>query len=145
MQNVDLPRLHCLRCVYTWTPVRSPVRMCPRCKSRLWDTPRLRPIRLGTGLGIEEILTPHRAEILRLSRKFGAKRLRVFGSVRRKEADDRSDIDLLVEWKRGVSPLAGLDLAVGLHKVLGRHVDLVEEERLHWSIRPHALAEAIPI
>jgi predicted nucleotidyltransferase len=145
MQEVLLPRLHCYRCVYTWTPTKSPVRMCPRCKSRLWDKPKLRAIHLGTGLGIEEILTPHHATILNLAKRFGAKRLRVFGSVRRKEADDRSDVDLLVEWKKGASSLAGLDMTVALKKLLRREVDLVEEERLHWSIRPHALAEAVPL
>lgn len=69
----------------------------------------------------------------------------MFGSVRRNEADDLSDVDLLVEWKSGTSPLAGLDLTVALQNVLGREVDLVELDRLHWSIRPHALAEAVPI
>lgn len=119
--------------------------MCPRCKSKLWDTPKLRPVRLGNGLGIDDILTPHRDKILALAKQFGVKRLQVFGSVRRKEADDRSDVDLLVEWKAGASPLAGLDLTIALKEVLERRVDLVEEERLHWSIRPHALAEAVPL
>ncbi|HEV2520011.1 MAG TPA: nucleotidyltransferase domain-containing protein [Thermoplasmata archaeon] len=119
--------------------------MCPRCKSRLWDKPKLRSVRLGTQLGIEDILTPHRAAILDLARRYGAKRLLVFGSVRRKEADARSDVDLLVEWKKGAPPLAGLDLTVELKNLLGRRVDLVEPERLHWSIRPHALAEATPL
>jgi hypothetical protein len=32
--------------------------MCPRCKSTLWDVPKIRPIKLGKGLGIEEILAP---------------------------------------------------------------------------------------
>ncbi len=119
--------------------------MCPRCKSRYWETPRLRPVRLGRGLGIEQILAPHRDEILRIARHHGARTVRVFGSVRRREADERSDVDLLVEWNRGTSPLAGLDLAVALRKLLARRVDVVEEERLFWAIRPHAVAEAVPL
>lgn len=125
--------------------MKSPVRICPRCKSRLWDKPKLRSVRLGTRLGIDDILTPHHAAILELANRYGAKRLLVFGSVRRREADARSDVDLLVEWKKGASPLAGLDLTVALKKLLGREVDLVEPERLHWSVRPHALAEALPL
>jgi hypothetical protein len=145
MREVEIPRLQCLRCVYTWTPVKSPVRRCPRCKSQLWDRPRLRTIRLGNGQGIEEILGPHRGEIMRVARRLGATRVRVFGSVRRREADARSDVDLLVEWKRGTSPLATVDLQVALRRLLGRRVDVVEADRLHWSIRPHALAEAVPL
>lgn len=145
MQSVDLPQLHCYRCIYSWHPVRSPVRMCPRCKSRLWDTPKLRPVRLGKGLGIEEVLGPHRSEILDLARRMGARKVRVFGSVRRREADSKSDVDLLVDWRRGVSPLAAPRLAIALRSLLGRTVDVVEVDHLPWSVRPFADAEAVPL
>jgi predicted nucleotidyltransferase len=145
MRAVDLPTLHCHRCIYTWHPIKSPVRMCPRCKSKLWDTPKFRSLQLGTGLGIDEILGPHRRDILRLARQLGARRIRVFGSVRRREAGASSDVDLLVDWKRGASPLAGTRLAVALVRLLKRPVDVAELANLPWSIRPHAEAEAIPL
>ena len=33
-------RLTCEKCSYEWTPRRKDVRMCPRCKSVRWDTPK---------------------------------------------------------------------------------------------------------
>lgn len=44
METVALPVLRCHRCGKAWTPRRPLVRMCPRCKSRLFTTPR-RPSR----------------------------------------------------------------------------------------------------
>ncbi len=141
----SLPELHCYRCIYTWTPRHLPVRMCPRCKSRLWNTPDVRPISLGDGLGIPEIFGVHRARVLALARKYGAKRVRVFGSVRRRCADKRSDVDLLVDALPRASLLDHARLEVELSKLLGRAVDVVEEETLPWSMRPQVLAEAVPL
>ncbi|MGD0587193.1 MAG: nucleotidyltransferase family protein [Thermoplasmata archaeon] len=143
MQHVTIPRIHCYRCVYTWTPVKTPVRMCPRCKSTLWDVPKIRPVKFGDGLGIEEILTPHLDEIRRLARKHGAERIMVFGSVRRREATEKSDVDLMVRWKRPVSLLDRAGLRTDLEKALGRSVDLVNEGGLHWAIQPQIEAEAV--
>ena len=119
--------------------------MCPRCKSRLWDVPQIRPVRLGKGLGTEDILTPHRNQVLRLARKYGARRLFVFGSVRRREATDRSDLDLLVEWRRIPSSLGHAALAEDIERVVGRSVDLVNRGDLHWAMSPQVEAEALPI
>ncbi|MDG6913126.1 MAG: nucleotidyltransferase family protein [Nitrososphaerota archaeon] len=94
---------------------------------------------------MEEILGPHRPAILRLARKYGARRLRVFGSVRRREATRTSDIDLIVEWERKVSTLEFVGMRLDLEKLLQRKVDLVEEEGLHWFIRPQTVAEAVPL
>ncbi len=136
---------HCHRCVYTWQMRRRYPRMCPRCKSRLWNVPEVRPVQLGKGLGIEEILFPHRAAILRLARKYGAKGLRVFGSVRRREATERSDVDLLVEWRKPVSLLTHAVLESGIERIVGRKVDLVNEADLRWSAKPSVASEAVPL
>lgn len=32
--------LQCRRCGYQWTPRKSVVSMCPKCKSKRWSTPR---------------------------------------------------------------------------------------------------------
>jgi predicted nucleotidyltransferase len=119
--------------------------MCPRCKSRIWNTPDVRPISFGEGLGIPEILGAHRARVLALARKYGAKRVRVFGSVRRRTADKRSDVDLLVDALPRASLLDHARLEIELGKLLGRAVDVVEEESLPWSMRPQVLAEAVPL
>lgn len=140
-----LPELHCYRCIYSWTPRRLPIRMCPRCKSRLWDTPKVHPITLGEGLGIPEVIGSHRARVLALARKYGAQRVRVFGSVRRRGASERSDVDLLVDDLPRASLLDHARLEIELAKLLGRTVDVVEERSLPWSIRPQVLAEAVPL
>lgn len=145
MREVKLVRLQCYRCLYEWTPVRSPVRICPRCKSKLWDVPKVRPVRRGRGLGVEEVIRPHREEILKLVRKHGGRHARVFGSVRRAEADEESDVDFLVDFGKNAPPLARLELKIQLEELLGRAVDVAEEQSLPWFVRPYALAEAVPI
>jgi uncharacterized protein len=143
MREVLLPRLGCYRCVYEWTPIRSPVRRCPRCKSLLWDVPKIRPVRLGQGLGVREILEPHRARVLRTARRFGARNVRIFGSVRRSEADARSDVDFLVDWARNARPLARLRLETALSTILGRSVQVAAPPDIPWSFRPQVIAEAV--
>jgi len=145
MATESLPELHCHRCIYTWTPRRLPVRMCPRCKSRLWDTPNIWPISLGEGLGIPEVIGPHRTRVIAVARKYGAKRVRVFGSVRRRSANERSDVDILVDDLPRASLLDHARLETELGQLLGRTVDVMEEGSLPWSIRPQVLAEAIPL
>jgi uncharacterized protein len=73
------------------------------------------------------------------------KELRVFGSVRRREATTSSDVDFLVEWKRPVSLLAYAGLRSELEDLLGRRVDLANRGGLHPAIGPRVEAEAVPI
>ena len=69
----------------------------------------------------------------------------MFGSVRRQEATDRSDVDLLVEWKRPVSLLHVAGLRIELRKTLGRDVDLVNRHGVHWAMEPQVEAEKVPL
>jgi len=50
-------------------------------------------------MDIQKLLEEKREEILRICAKYGARNVRVFGSVARGEADDTSDIDLLVHTR----------------------------------------------
>jgi hypothetical protein len=50
-----------------------------------------------------DALKRHRSEVLRLAAHYGATDVRVFGSVARGEADDASDIDLIVRMGPGRS------------------------------------------
>ena len=128
-----------------WKPRNPEVARCPRCKSKLWDVPRLQKIERGGGLGIAEIIGPKREEVLALLAKHKAGHPRVFGSVGRGSADRRSDVDLLVEFEEGASLFDHLELIGDLQKVLGRKVDVTTPEGLHWIIRPQALVEAVPL
>lgn len=145
MAAIELARIRCYRCYYEWIARKLPVRACPRCRSKLYATPRLPPVRIGKGLGIREIVSPKRTRLLALARKHGAKRVRIFGSVRRQEADRSSDIDLLVEWRETASPLAPLRLAIDATELFGRRVDVVSDETLPWSLAPRVLSEAVEI
>ena len=103
----------------------------------------VRKVEAGDRLGLEDVLGPHRAGVVALARGFGARRVRVFGSVRRQTAGRQSDLDLLVDDLPGASLLDAARLEVELGRLLGRPVDVVEEDALPWSIRPQVLAEAV--
>src|SRR5436853_267939 len=86
-----------------------------------------------------------REEILRLSAQRGARNLRVFGSVARGEANDNSDLDLLVEWESDRSLLDHAGLVQDLQELLGMKVHIGTEKSLHWYVRDRILREATPL
>ena len=96
-------------------------------------------------MGIEELLREKHEEILRLAAKHGATKVRVFGSVARGDADLSSDVDFLVELAPGRSLFDLGGLLMDLQDLLGRPVDVVDEEGIKPRIRDRILSEAIPI
>jgi len=146
--ELEIPELHCYRCGNTWTPRARIVRICPRCKSSYWDEPKIRMPTGGGGLGVEDILGPYRSRIERLAQRYHAREIRVFGSVARGAARPDSDVDFLVDFDRSRkirSTLRSVDFALELETLLGRHVDVVTEESLHWFIQPQVVTEAVPL
>ena len=83
------------------------------------------------------LIEQHRTEIAALCRRFGVKRLDVFGSAARAKDFDpaRSDVDLLVEFEpaSGNDFSAFVDLKEALEHVLGRSVDLVDRQAVVTS------------
>lgn len=79
-------------------------------------------------------LTEHQDEVVALCRRFGVRRLEVFGSATGDEFDRaRSDIDFLVELEPpgGTSRFdAFFGLKEGLEALFGRPVDLVDPSAL---------------
>ena len=75
------------------------------------------------------LIDDHRAEIEALCRRYRVRRLDVFGSAIRDDFDpERSDVDFLVEFQRGTSPLrlqTYFGFRESLAELLGRPVDLV--------------------
>lgn len=53
-------------------------------------------------MGIQELLQEKRNEILALALRYGARNVRVFGSVARGDASPNSDIDLLLRGAENV-------------------------------------------
>jgi predicted nucleotidyltransferase len=93
----------------------------------------------------EELLKVNQGEILGLAAKYGARNVRVFGSVARGQADERSDVDFLVEMDPGRSLLDLGGLQAELEALLGCPVDVVTEKALKPRIRGRILAEAVQI
>lgn len=93
----------------------------------------------------EQLVKEKRGEILRIAADHGARNVRVFGSVVRGEAGDRSDIDFLVEFEPGHSLLDHAGLVNDLEKLLGCKVDVVTEGGLYWLLRRRILKEAQPL
>ncbi|HYU33982.1 MAG TPA: nucleotidyltransferase domain-containing protein [Thermoanaerobaculia bacterium] len=86
-----------------------------------------------------------RSEILRLAALHGATNVRVFGSVARGEADERSDVDFLVDMRNGRSLLDLGGLLTDLQELLSHSVDVVTERGLKARIRDRVLEEAVPL
>jgi len=90
---------------------------------------------------------PHqkRDEILRLCARYGARNVRIFGSAARGQADERTDLDLLVEMEPGRSLFDLGGLQHELEQLLGCPVDVVTERGLKARIRDRVLREAVPL
>ena len=91
---------------------------------------------------LETLLRAKRDEILQICAKYGARNVRVFGSVARGEADEQSDIDLLVEFEPNRSLLDHAGLWVELQELLGVKVDVVSERGLKPRIRQRVLYQS---
>jgi predicted nucleotidyltransferase len=94
---------------------------------------------------LEEQLKEKRETILRICAKHGARNVRVFGSVARGEADEQSDIDLLVDMEPGRTLLDLGGLLMDLQALLGHNVDVVTKRGLKPRIRERVLAEAVAL
>jgi predicted nucleotidyltransferase len=96
-------------------------------------------------MSVNELLQMRRDEVLRIAASYGARNVRVFGSVARGEVGPKSDVDFLVEMEEGRSLLDLVGLWQDLENLLGCKVDVVEPEGLHWYIRDRVLQEAVPL
>ena len=87
-----------------------------------------------------------RSDISELGRRYGARRIRVFGSVARREERPDSDVDFLVDFPSGYDLFAQrLPLTEKLAELLRRTVEVVPEHELNRHIRAHVLGEAVEL
>lgn len=91
------------------------------------------------------LIEAHRTEILALAEHRGIRDVRVFGSMARGDADETSDVDLLVTLPSGCTGLALGGLLVDVQKLLRRRVEVVTERALHPALRERILREAEPL
>lgn len=99
---------------------------------------------------LDERIKEKRDQILKVAEKYGAKNVRVFGSVARGDTDEKSDIDFLIQLD--TSKLEGMryfgileDLREELERLLDCTVDIVEEKSLREKFRADVLADAIAL
>ena len=73
-----------------------------------------------------------------LYEKYPIKSMAIFGSYARKEQNDQSDLDLLVEFREKIG-IKFIDLADDIEKIIGLKVDLVSKkgikEKYYQSIQ----------
>lgn len=91
------------------------------------------------------LIETHRRELLSIAHRLGLSDVRVFGSMARDDADEDSDVDLLVTLGPGATGLALGGLLTQARALLGRNVDVVTEHGLHPALRAEVLAEAIAL
>ena len=96
-------------------------------------------------MGIDELIKNKREEILRIAARHGAQNVRIFGSVARGEAGPESDVDFLVDAGPDRTFFFPGGLLADLEELLGRKVDVVTEDALHWYIRERVLEQAVPL
>lgn len=72
-------------------------------------------------------LYQRRDEVKGLAKRFGLENVRVFGSVARNEDTRRSDIDIVVTRRDGVSVFKMAAFAALVEDLVGYHVDVVSD------------------
>ena len=92
---------------------------------------------------MDEVIIPNRERILQVAEHYGARRVRVFGSVARRQDDEDSDIDFLVDMEPGRSLFDLGGLLTDLEKLLNTKVDIVTERGLKDRIRDRVINEAV--
>ncbi len=99
----------------------------------------------GRGVDLKTRIHEKRDAILAICARHGARNVRLFGSVARGEADEKSDVDVLVDMDpdRSLFDMGGLLL--DLQDLLGCRVDLVTEKALKPRMRERVMEEAVPV
>ena len=80
-------------------------------------------------------------KLIEICRQNDVSKIGVFGSTARGEANEQSDIDLLVEFSRRKSVLAMVALERQLATALGRKVDLLTEAAISPYLRERILSD----
>ncbi len=87
---------------------------------------------------VQEVLQAHKEE---LRKRYGVKRIGVFGSYSRGEQREDSDVDVLVEFEKPVGLIDFVRLREYLESLLGVKVDLVTKRALKKRIKERVLQE----
>ncbi|MQY78741.1 MAG: nucleotidyltransferase [Bacteroidetes bacterium] len=75
--------------------------------------------------------------IINILRPYSPTKIGIFGSYARNEAQEESDLDLLVDFRKTVSLLDLVGLEIELSEQLGIKVDLVTERSVNPRLRKY--------
>lgn len=78
-----------------------------------------------------------------LQARFHLRSLGLFGSIARGDHDDKSDVDILVEYTKTISLFDVVELHDILQAKLNRHVEVVSENRIKESLKKYILKDVI--
>ena len=80
-----------------------------------------------------------------LQRKYNISSIALFGSYAREEQTDKSDIDILVDFKKTPDLLTFIEIEEFLKEKLKTTVDLIPQRKLKPQIKSQILNEAIKL
>jgi predicted nucleotidyltransferase len=93
---------------------------------------------------VYNIVLTTRAVLPDIRKKYGVKRIGIFGSCARNEQTDKSDVDILVEFNQGKATFDNfMQLASFLEDIFTRHVDLLTSDGMSKHLRPFIEKEVI--
>ena len=95
----------------------------------------------STAPKMDALVEKNRQKILSIAREKGIRNVRVFGSMARNDANENSDLDLLVELEEGRSGFALGGFLDAVSKLVHRKVDVVTEKSLHPTIHDKVMRE----
>ena len=93
----------------------------------------------------KEDILKRRDDILEVAKRYGASDIRIFGSVARGDADEKSDLDLVVRFEPGRSLFDHGGLLMDLRELLGFKVDVIDEGALSGRFEQRVRQEAVPL
>ena len=98
-------------------------------------------------LNLERVTNILKGRKEELKKKYGIKEIGIFGSYVREECKEKSDLDILVEFKEDVKIglLKFVNMENYLSELIGVKVDLVEKSALKPRIGKHILKEVVPL
>ncbi|MGB4965917.1 MAG: nucleotidyltransferase family protein [Microgenomates group bacterium] len=90
-------------------------------------------------------LTEIKNKAIPILKDAGVTRSSVFGSYVRGEQNETSDIDILIDFPKGKSFFAFVDVKLKLEDALGKKVDLVEYDCIKPRLRESILSSHVQI
>ena len=89
---------------------------------------------------VEKVLKENRKE---LKRRFGVRKIGIFGSYASGKANNSSDIDILVDIERPSGIFELMELQDYLAKLLGRKIDITTSNSLKPLIKKEILSQTV--